>query len=162
MIVEVYSTQERRIGGMTLRKPDRRQFAQAGSCVVCVLVMLRVTDLRETEFSGGWLTGPLLTLADIGTLLFLLALIAAFVFPRVAAATSLAASLLSLPLCLFFIAPVPFAHVFASGHEFKVEPSPGFHWETWPVAGLVLLGLTCYLCIRLIARRTEGNTPVHA
>lgn len=72
-------------------------------------------------------------------------------FPRIAAAIGLASSLLCLPLYLFFIAPVPFAQVLARGHEFKVQPVPGFHWRTWPVTGLLALAVTVYICVRRIA-----------
>src|SRR5579872_2218063 len=65
-------------------------------------------------------------MADSGTLLFILAIVLTFLLPRVAAAIGLASSLLCVPLCCFFIAPLLFAHVFARGMEFSSKPAPGF------------------------------------
>ena len=90
---------------MSLKKPDIGQAFQAGSFLLCIFLALHITrGLDGTEFSGGWLTGPLLSMGTIGTILFVLAVVATFVFPRVAAAIGLASSLLCLPLYLFFIA----------------------------------------------------------
>jgi hypothetical protein len=55
-------------GTLCVRKPDIQQVFQAGGCLLCVFLALRNTDgLEGTEFSGGWLTGPLLSMEDIGT-----------------------------------------------------------------------------------------------
>jgi len=103
-----------------MKKPGTQQLSLALVCLAGVFVALRNSNgLDGTEFSGGWLTGPLLSMTDVGIVLFLLALIVAFVSPRVAAAIALAASLLCLPLYLYFIAPIPFSQVFGFGHEFK-------------------------------------------
>jgi hypothetical protein len=128
---------------LSARKPDILQVCQAGSFLLCACLAWQVTSGYEgTEFSGGWLTGPLLSMEEIGTVLFILAIVLTFVFPRVAAAIGLAASVLCLPLYFFFIAPVPFAQVFACGHEFKVEPVPGFHWGY--LASSWLVRTRCY------------------
>ena len=132
-----------------ISKPDAGQAFQAGSILLCVILELQVTSgLDSTEFSGGWLTGPLLSIADIGIALFILAFVLTFLVPRVAAAVGFASSLLCLPLSWFFIAPVPFAEVFARGHEFKDPPAPGFHWNTWPVTTLLAVAFALYLCVR--------------
>lgn len=137
---------------MRLKKPDIQQVCQAGSCLLCVLLDLRITSgLGESEFSGGWLTGPLLSMDDIGIDLFICAIVLTFVVPRVAAATGLVSTLLCLPIYLFFIAPVPFAQIFAPGHEFKGYVAPGFHLHTWPVATFLAFTLTVYVCVRGIA-----------
>lgn len=97
-----------------MKKPNIQQVCQAGSFLLCVFLALQITSgLEGTEFSGGWLTGPLLSMQDIGAALFIVAVVLTFVFPRVAAAIGLASSVLCLPLYLFFIAPVPFAQIFA-------------------------------------------------
>lgn len=152
---------------MNFRKPNIGQAVQAGSFVACAILTLQLTDgLEGTEFSGGWLTGPLLSLADIGTALFILALILSFLFPRVAAGIGLASCLSCLPLYCFFIAPVPFAHVFARGHEFKVQPLPGLHWHIWPVTALIAVAVAMCICIRCLTasgrmqiRVASVNTP---
>jgi len=136
-----------------VKKPDIKQVYQAGSFLLCVFLSLQIEPgLDEgVEFAGGWLTGPLLSMEDLGISLFIVAIVLTFVFPRVAAAIGLASSLLCLPLYLFDVAPVPFAQVFARGHEFKVQPAPGFHWDIWLVTGLLALALTVYMCVRRIA-----------
>ncbi len=145
---------------MSLKKPDLQQVYQASSCVLCVFLALKETaDVEGTEFSGGWLTGPLLSMIEIGTLLFILAVVGTFLLPRVAAAIALASSVLCLPLYLYDIAPVPFAQVFARGHEFKVQPAAGLHWNTWPVAGLLAIGVTVYVCVRRIATTNRKEIP---
>jgi hypothetical protein len=151
LVLHVRTCKNRTYHGGTLRlkKPDIQQVCQAGSCLLCVVLDLRITSgLGESEFSGGWLTGPLLSMDNIGTALFVLAIALTFVVPRVAAATGLASTLLCVPLYLFFIAPVAFAQIFAPGHEFKGYVAPGFHWHTWPVAELLALTLTVYVCVR--------------
>ena len=131
-----------------MKKPGKQQLWLAVSCLVCVIVALRNTNgLEGTEFSGGWLTGPLLSMIDIGTLLFVLGLIVTFMYPRIAQAIALASSLLCLPLYLYFIAPVPFNQIFGFGHQFKVQPSGGLHWNGWAITGVVTLAVTAYVCL---------------
>jgi len=142
------------LGGGTLnvKKPDVLQVCQAGSFFLCASLAWRVTSGYEgTEFGGGWLTGPLLSMEDIGTVLFVLAIVLTFVFPRAAAAIGLAASVLCLPLYFFSIAPVQFAQVFSRGREFKLQPTPGFHWDIRPLVGLSALAITLCFCIRRLA-----------
>ncbi len=132
-----------------MKKPGKQQLWLAAGCLLCVVVALRNTNgLEGTEFSGGWLTGPLLSMTDVGTVLFVLALIVAFVYPRIAGAIGLASSLLCLPLYLYFIAPVPFNRIFGFGHEFKVQPSGGFHWNKWAIGGVLTLTVATYVCLR--------------
>lgn len=139
-------------GTLSLKKPDVAQICQADAFLLCVLLELRITSgFGGTEFSGGWLTGPLLSMADFATVLFIVALILTFVVPRVAAITGVISSLLCLPLYLFFTAPSPFARIFAAGHEFKVQPNTGLHWHAWPVTGVVVVAGTVYICIRQVA-----------
>jgi hypothetical protein len=83
-----------------VKKPDIQQVYQAGSYLICVFLALQITSgLEGTEFSGGWLTGPLLSMEDTGTVLFIVSVVLTFVFPRVAAAIGLASSLPCFPLC---------------------------------------------------------------
>lgn len=149
-----------RVGEETLsvKKLDIVQVWQAGSFLLCTSLAWRVASGYEgTEFSGGWLTGPLLSMVGSGTVLFIIAIVLTFVFPRVAAAIGLAASVLCLPLYFFFIAPIPFAEVFARGHEFKVQPAPGFHGETWPVIALFATAIAMCLCIRRFASKERWS-----
>jgi hypothetical protein len=132
----------------------------AVSCLVCVIVALRNTNgLEGTEFSGAWLTDPLLSMIDIGTVLFVLALIVTFRYPRIAGAIGIASSLLCLPLYLYFIAPVPFNQIFGFGHQFKVRPRGGFHWDGWAIAGVLTLAVTTYVCLRGFAVTSRTQIP---
>jgi hypothetical protein len=84
----------------------RQKLLQTASCLVCVVVAQRNSfELGGTEFSRGHLTGPILVSLEIGSLLFVVALVLTFVRPRIAAALSIAASLLCLPFYLYFTAP---------------------------------------------------------
>jgi len=96
---------------------------------------------------------------DIGSVLFVLALIVSLVYPRIAGAIGLVSSLLCLPLYLYFIAPVPFNRMFGFGHEFKVQPSVGFHWDRWAVAGVLTLAVTIYVCLRGFAVTSRAQMP---
>ena len=143
-----------------MKKPGKQQLALAFSCLVCVIVALRNTNgLEGTEFSGGWLTGALLSMIDVGAVLFVLALIGSFVYPRIAGAIGLASSLLCLPLYLYFIAPVPFNRIFGFGHEFKVQPSGGLHSDRWAIAGVCSLAITIYVCFRGFATTSRAQIP---
>lgn len=54
-----------------MKKPDIQQVCQAGSFLLCGFLALQITSgLEGTEFSGGWLTGPLLSMEDIGAAFF--------------------------------------------------------------------------------------------
>jgi hypothetical protein len=142
------------------KKAGKHRLWLAINCLVCVVVALRNTNgLEGTEFSGGSLTGPLLSMIDIGSVLFVLAFIVAFIYPRIAGTIGLASSLLCLPLYLYFIAPVPFNQIFGFGHELKVQPGRGFHWDRWAIAGVLTLGVTTYLCLRGFAVTSRTQIP---
>src|SRR6185312_5143335 len=127
---------------------DAGQAFQAANLLLCASLAMKLTSgLDGTEFSGGLLTGPLLSMADYAIILFILSLILTFLFPRIAALIGIASSLLCLPLYCFFLAPVPFNEVFARGHQFKVQPVPGFHWHTWLMVALFSVATTIYFCI---------------
>ena len=125
-------------------------------CLVSAGIALHNTDgLDGTEFSGGWLTGPLLSMSDLAILLFILNILVTFFFRRIAAAIALTGSLLCLPLYLYFTAPVPFGNIFAFGHEFKVRPAAGLHWDIWTVAGIFLVIGTVYICLAGFRRTNQ-------
>src|SRR6266404_826947 len=74
-----------------MTRDEKTKLAQAAACLVCAVVVWRYgSDLEGTEFSGGWLTGPLLDMKDVGTLLFVLALLLTFVYRRIATRSVLA------------------------------------------------------------------------
>jgi hypothetical protein len=65
-------------------------------------------------------------MTDIGTALFVLALIGSFVYPRIARAIVLASSLLCLPLYLYFIAPAPSTQISVLGMSFRLNRVEAF------------------------------------
>jgi hypothetical protein len=111
-----------------------------------------------SEFSGGSLTGPLLSMADTGALGLVLAAVCSFVLRRVGAGLGIASSLLCLPLYLFFLAPLPVAHILAPRGEFLVQPTPGLHLNAWLVSTLLATGVTALICVRGVIPR--GMKPV--
>jgi hypothetical protein len=129
----------------------------AASCLLCLIVGWRYGfNLDGTEFSGGRLTGRLLNLNDVGTLLFIPALLVTFFYRRIAAATSLTASLLCMPLYLYFIAPGPFRWVFRG--EYKVLLQANFVWDGWTVLEMLPLAVAMSLALWNLAT-DKANRP---
>jgi hypothetical protein len=141
-------------GDVFLGGSSRNAFPSGGYLACVVVVLCNTNGLEGTEFSGGWLTGPLLSMADIGTVLFVLAFVVTFRTPRIAAALGIASSLLYLPLYLYFLAPVPFSEIFGWGHQFKVQPNEAFHWDPWATGGVLTIAVTTYGCLRGLAVTT--------
>jgi hypothetical protein len=124
----------------------RQKLLQTASCLVCVVVAQRNSfGFGGTEFSGGRLTGPILDALDIGSLLFVLALALTFVRPRIAAVLAIVASLLCLPLYLYFTAPGLFRRVF--GGEYSVPLQANFVWHRSAISGLLAVAVALGICI---------------
>jgi di/tricarboxylate transporter len=76
-------------------KSPKEKIWQAIACLACVAVLrIHLNDYGTSEFSGGWLTGPLLEMADLSSLLFLVALVLTFFLRKTAATIALAGVLL--------------------------------------------------------------------
>jgi hypothetical protein len=131
-----------------MKKPSTQQLALPLCCLVCIIVSWCASYDREGEFSGGQLTGPLLTSNDTGAILFALTIVVTFLHLRIASAIAIVSSTLCLPLYLYLVAPIPFSRVFGLGHEFSVQPIASFHWNTLAIAGILALAITIYLCLR--------------
>src|SRR5579864_2971517 len=99
---------------------------------------------------GRTVTGLLLNMADVGILLFAVSLITSFWLRRTSAIAGLGASVLSLPLCQFLLAPGPFRR-FAGG-EWSVPLQSSFVWNKWTIAWIVLLVLTAIVCLTNLRR----------
>jgi len=120
-----------------MQKSTPRALGYAGLCVLAAVVGLFFSDpLGASEFSGGTVTGPLVTLHEVSGCLFVASGVMAFVYQRVAAGVALVAWLLSLPLYLYFVAPGPFRIVIPG--EYKVLPQAAFAWNTLAVVGIVV------------------------
>jgi hypothetical protein len=129
---------------MQIRQKQWQQVLCCSGSISCVF--LNTKHLGGSEFSGGSVTGQLLNMTAIGWFLFIFALLLTFFFPRVAAAGALLASLLCLPLCLYFVAPGPFRWVFRG--EYSVPLTSNFVWANWPVAGIVAFAVTTWVCFQ--------------
>src|ERR1700730_7122881 len=103
----------------------KEKLGQAAICLLCIILVWNYrSDLEGTEFSGGWLTGPLLDMKYVGSFMFILALLLTLPYRRIAAAIATVASLLCLPLYLYFTAPGPFLWAFRG--EYSVPASTTF------------------------------------
>jgi len=123
-----------------VRRPSASTVRQAALYLACAVLGWIFTDaIWPSEFSGGMVTGPLLQSQDLSCDLFLVACVATFFVPRIAALLSLLATGLALPFYLYFIFPGLFQRW--TGSEYKVLISQSFVWSTLalPIALLALL-----------------------
>ncbi|HEV2687466.1 MAG TPA: hypothetical protein VGV35_02900, partial [Bryobacteraceae bacterium] len=126
-----------------MTKSGSRRMWLISSCLVCTALTWRyAAGLEGTEFSGGRISGPLLDMFDGGGVLFFAAAVVSFFYARVGAAIALAATVLQLPLYVYFIAPGPFRAVFRG--EYSVPLRANFEWDRWSVAGILVLAATIY------------------
>jgi hypothetical protein len=120
---------------------------QALACLACTVVLwIHLDRFGASEFSGGRLTGPLLKMADLGFLLFLLALLLSFFLRRAAATIALAATLLCFPFYLYILMPGPYRWIFRG--EYSVPLYRPFHWDNWAVVGVFSLVFAAILSLR--------------
>jgi hypothetical protein len=126
-------TDENRIG-----KSPKEKIWQPIACFACVAVLwIHLDDFGASEFSGGRLTGSLFKMAELGSVLFLMALLLTFFFRRTAAATALAATLLCFPFYLYVLMPGLYRWIFKG--EYAVPPYRPFHWDNWAIVGVFSL-----------------------
>jgi len=143
-----------------MAKFGKQQLWQAISCLLCIAVAwVRLDDLGASEFSGGWLTGPLFTMAEDGSVLFILAIVLTFFYRRIAAVIALMASLLCLPLYLYFVAPGPFRWVFKG--EYFAPLRANFLWNNWAVAGIASLLFAIFFCQRSLSGLDSKVDPMY-
>jgi hypothetical protein len=129
--------------GMRLRG---RKLWQTGSCLLCVIAERSYSvGLAGTEFSGGRITGPILDSYDVGIVLFVLAALLTFVYPRVAAAAGIGAALMCFPLYFYFTAPGPFRRIFPG--EYSVPTHTNFVWDGRAMFGIVTLAVVTSICV---------------
>lgn len=111
-----------------------------------VVLWIHLDDYGASEFSGGTLTGPLFKMADIGGVLFLVALLLAFFFRRIAAGIALAATLLCVPFYLYILMPGPSRWIFKG--EYSVPLQRPFYWNNWAMVGVLSLLFAAILSLR--------------
>jgi hypothetical protein len=131
----------------------QKVFLSAG-CLLCAAVAWKFQiDLDGSEFSGGRLTGPLLTGSAVGAVLFALTVLLVYLYPRAAALTAFSASVLCLPLYAYFAATRLFRNVFPG--EYSVPPQ-SVGREGWSIAGILLMACIVYAFYRALWRRETG------
>lgn len=124
----------------------KQKLLQAGSAAISAVLAVKYDRFAGTEFSGGRITGPMLDMFSIGTLLFVLSLLTLWMYPRIAAVITALASLLCFPLYVYFTAPGPFRLIFRG--EYSAPLVPSFRWDFWAVLGLLMLIATGYVSTR--------------
>ncbi len=133
-----------------MQKLTTQKLWLAAGCVLCAALPWKYAPgLDGTEFSGGRITGPMIDMFDIGTLLFVLALAAIFFFPRIGSAIAFLASLLCFPLYVYFTAPGPFRRIV--GGEWSVALHSNFVLAPWAIAGMFALAITVGISLRTFA-----------
>jgi hypothetical protein len=120
---------------------------QAIACLVCTVVLwIHLDDFGASEFGGGWLTGPLFKMADLGSLFFLVALVLTFFLRRTGATIALAATLLCFPFYLYILMPGPYRWIFKG--EYSAPLYRPFRWDNWAVVGILSLLFVAILSFR--------------
>ena len=120
---------------------------QAIACLICTAVLWAQLDFSgASEFSGGRVTGPVFSMANLGGSFFLLAMLIAFVFRRTAATITLMAALLCLPFYLYILMPGPYRRIFKG--EYSAPLQQHFQWDNWAVVGLLSLFVAVFLSLR--------------
>jgi hypothetical protein len=136
-----------------------QKILQAASLLLSALLAWKNQGPVEgTEFSGGWLTGSMLSLNQVGSSLCIAALLATFWFPQIAATTGLIASVLCLPLYLYFVAPGPCRWVFRG--EYSVPLQANFVYDKWALAGMfaiLVVGFVCFRGLKKLPLLTKYN-----
>jgi Na+(H+)/acetate symporter ActP len=95
---------------------------------------------------------------DVGAFIFIPALLLTFVYRRIAAAIAIAASLLCLPLYLYFVAPGPFRWVFRG--EYSIPLHANFVWNSQAVVAIVALVMAVFFGVRnLTIQRPTPRVP---
>jgi hypothetical protein len=137
-----------------MKRDGKIKMMQAAACLLCAVIVWGYgSSLEGTEFSAGRLTGPLLDMVDVGSILFVVALVLTFFYRRIAAATTVLACLLCLPIYLYFTAPGPFRWVFRG--EYSVPMHASFVWNKLDIVGIVVLVIAACVGIRSLLYTAE-------
>ena len=141
-------------------KLSKQKLWQAVACLTSTVVLwIRIDVFGASEFSGGRLTGSLFGMAELGSLLFLLALLLTFFLRRTAATTALAATLLCFPFYLHVLVPGAYRRIFKG--EYSVPLDRPFHWDSWAVIGALSLVFAATVSVRsYFTVREDGESGI--
>lgn len=125
-------------------------------CLACIVVLwIRLDGFGASEFSGGRLTGLLFRMAELGSLLFLVALLVTFFLRQFAAVIALAATLLCLPFYLYNLMPRPYGWIFRG--EGSVPLHGRFNWDSGAIIGIFCILLVGILSFRRLFQNARGR-----
>jgi hypothetical protein len=126
-------------------------------CLACIVVLwIHLDGFGASEFSGGRLTGLLFRMAELGSFLFLVALLLTFFLRRIAATITLAATLLCLPFYLYILMPRPYGWIFKG--EGSVPLHGTFLWDSGAIIGIFCLLFVAILSFRRLLQSPRGHT----
>jgi len=109
--------------------------------------------LDGTEFSGGQITGPLLTLCLIGGCSMIAGAVLTFFYRRSSVGIITAAGVLSMLPCLYFMTPRLFRFVFRG--EYAVSDPRMFSWDGPSVVVIVTVSLAIYFSLLNFFKRQK-------
>jgi hypothetical protein len=128
--------------------------------LICVtLATLFTWPLDGSEFSGGRVTGPLLDMANLGLICFVIAAILSFVRGVPGAVASLIGCLLTFPIYFYFVLPGPFRRIFRG--EYSVPPRSYFAWNFNSALGLLALTLAAVVSLGVLLTRPTPQQNSH-
>jgi hypothetical protein len=120
---------------------------RAASCLLCAILTWKYGfPLEGTEFAGGTITGPVLDMSEIGVFLFVVAQPVPLVSRRISGAVTVLASVLCLPLYLYFTVPAPFRWIFRG--EYTISLHAGVVWDKWSIVGILTLVIAASIGVR--------------
>lgn len=114
---------------------------------------MRLDNFGASEFRGGRVTGPLFTLADLSSFLFIIAFILTFFLSRIASGILFAATLACLPCYLYILMPGPFQRIFKG--EYSVPLQTPFICDTWAATGVLSLLIATIIALRNIFKKGD-------
>jgi hypothetical protein len=124
----------------------QRVLLAIGCLAATAVLWFHLDDLGGSDFIGGRVTGPIFQMADVGSLLLIIAMLLPFIIPRIAATICLAAATLCLPIYLYFLMPGPYRWIFRG--EYHTPIYAPLRWNNWAVLGVVSLVLVAILSAR--------------
>jgi len=130
-----------------MEKHNLQKIWQVVAFLACEGVLwVRLGDFGGSEFIGGRLTGKLFAMAELASMLFILAVLMTSFFPRIGAVIALAASLLCVPFYRYVIMPGPYRQIFRG--QYSVPLGKPIVWNTWAALGMLSLTVVGALSVR--------------
>jgi len=135
---------------------------QAGGCLLCAAAAVNsFEDISGTEAVGGIVTGPMITAAAVGALLFFAAILMTLLAPLIARLSVTVAFFLCLPLYIYRTLPAFFRVLFPGEYKGGVEGN--FVWHRWSITGVLASIFVVYLCYKRgegAGKRTASDHPL--